>query len=360
MKKPTVLCFLKSKIHDHWEFQLKLEELKRLVESMDYEIIETVVQQRIKKRSRYLLGKGKVEELKEIVETYNIEVVIFYNILTSKQNYNLTAKLQCEIKDRYDLILDIFEQQSSDIVSKMQITLAQMLKTFPKYKIQARKKFKTEKPSFRSSGEFAYHSKIRAHDKRVAKIRKELEVLKEKKLKEIASRKRGQFPFKTICISGYYNAGKTTLFNALTGAEKPVSDRPFTTLSSKYKHVKDRHSRTILIDTIGFVYDIDPSLINSLELQILDMQNADQVLYLIGLDDSLPVLIRKFHYGLELFQDIGVEKAKLIVVFNKIDLLTDEKIDTLIESLEESLKDFPHTFISAKASTNFKTLIKLF
>ncbi|NVM52149.1 MAG: GTPase HflX [Candidatus Helarchaeota archaeon] len=360
MKKRTVLCFLKIKVHDHWEFQLKIAELKRLVVSMDYQVVDTVIQQRIKKHSRYLMGKGKVEEIKEIVETYGVDTIIFYNVLTSKQNYNLTNELQCEVKDRYDLILEIFELQSSDIVSKKQITLAQMLKTFPKYKIQAHKKYRTEHAQFRSSGEFAYHSKIRAHDKRVAKIRKELEALKEKKLKEIASRKRGQFPFKTICISGYYNTGKTTLFNALTGAEKPVSDRPFTTLSSKYKHLKDRQSKIILIDTIGFVYDIDPTLINSFELQILDMQNAEKVLYLISLDDPLFDIIKKFHYGLELFHDIGVVKSRIIVVFNKIDLSTDEQIKKLLENLDNSLNEFPYTVISAKTSKNLNSLIKLF
>jgi len=355
-----VLCFLKMNVHDHWEFQLKLEELKRLVESMEYEIVETVVQQRSKKVSQYLMGKGKVDEIKEMVENYNIDVIIFYNVLSSKQNYNLSSTLKCEVKDRYDLILEIFEQQSSDVVSKLQITLAQMIKTFPRYKIQAHKEYKAEHAQFRSSGEYEYHSKIKAHDKRVAKIRKDLEVLKERKLKQIAGRKRGQFPFKTICISGYYNAGKTTLFNALTGAEKPVSDRPFTTLSSKYKHMLDRQSKIILIDTIGFVYDIDPKLINSFELQILDMQNAERVLYLIGLDDPLSDLIQKFHYGLDLFQDIGVEKAKIIVVFNKMDLITDKKIELLLENLDNSLKEFPSTFISAKNSQNLDKLIKYF
>jgi GTP-binding protein HflX len=300
---------------------------------MGYEIIDTIVQTRIKKRSRYFLGKGKVEELKEVIKTYNIETLLFYNILSSKQNYNLSTALHCEIKDRYDLILDIFEQQSSDIVSKLQIELAQILKNFPKYRIQARKKYKTEHAQFRSSGEFAYHSKIKAHDKQVAKIRKELEVLKERKLKEIASRKRGQFPFKTICISGYYNAGKTTLFNALTGAEKPVSDRPFTTLSSKYKHIKDRQSKIILIDTIGFVYDIDPSLIKSFELQILDMQNANKVLYLVDLDDEIDVIVTKFRYGLDLFEEIGIDRSRIIVIFNKMDLVTEEKITKLLEML---------------------------
>jgi len=360
LKKRTILCFLKTNIHDHWEFQLKIEELRSLAASIDYEIVDTVVQQRTRKAPHYLIGKGKAEELKELVETYNIENIIFYNILSSKQNYNLTTELHCEIKDRYDLILEIFEKQSSDIVSKLQINLAQMLKTFPKYKIQAHKKYRTEHAQFRSSGEFAFHSKIKAHDKRVAKIRQELDVLKEKKLKQIASRKRGQFPFKTICISGYYNAGKTTLFNELTGAEKPVSDRPFTTLSSKYKHLKDRNSNIILIDTIGFVYDIDPTLIKSFELQILDMQNADKVLYLIGLNDEIEVVTTKFRYGLELFEEIGIDRSKIIVIFNKIDLITDEKVTKLLEILEESLKEFPNTFISAKDSKNLNTLINLF
>jgi GTP-binding protein HflX len=338
--------------------------LKRLAVAMDYEIIEMVVQQRIKMRSPYLMGSGKVDELKELVETYDIDTIIFYNILTSKQNYNLTTLLSskrlCSVMDRYDLILEIFEQHSSDVVSKLQIGLAQMIKTFPKYKIQAHKKYRTEHAQFGSSGEFAYHSKIRAHDKQVAKIRAELDELKEKKLEQIASRKRGQYPFKTICVSGYYNAGKTTLFNVLTGADMPISDKPFTTLSSKYQHLKNDSAKIILIDTIGFVYDIDPTLIKSFEIQILDMQNADVCLYLIALDDEIDIIRTKFLYGLDLLRDIGVDPSKIIVVFNKTDLISKQKMENLLKTLEDSLKEFPHIFISAKSSENMKGLISLF
>lgn len=359
-KKRAILCFLKTDVHDHWDFKLQIEELRRLAVSMEYEIVDTIVQQRLNK-SDFLIGRGKVEEITETVKTYSIETVIFYNILTSKQHSNLTSAFKCEVKDRYDLILDIFEQQSSDNLSKLQITLAQLIKTFPKYKIEAHKKYKAEHPSQQGGGgEYAFHSKIKAYDKQIAKVRAELSVLKEKKLSEIASRKRGQYPFKIVCIGGYYNAGKTTLFNALTGANKPVSDRPFTTLSSKYQQLKNPQSKLILVDTIGFVYDIDPTLIKSFELQILDMQNADKLLYLIGLDDPVEVIKTKFSFGLELFQEIGVDPTKIIAVFNKIDLISEEKIEKLLENLEKPLKELPYTFISAQKSLNLNALINLF
>jgi GTP-binding protein HflX len=242
----------------------------------------------------------------------------------------------------------------------LQISLAILVKTFPKYKIEAHKKYKREHAFLSSSGEYAYHSKIRAYDRQMAKIRSELEVLKEKKLDEIASRKRGQYPNKIICIGGYYNAGKTTLFNALTGADKMVSDRPFTTISSKYQHIRNQQSKVILVDTIGFVYDIDPTLIKSFELQILDMQNADKLLYLIGLDDPVDIIVTKFRYGLELFQDIGVDTSKIIAVFNKIDLVSEETIAKLLEILASTLKNMPSMFVSAQKSQNLDALIKLF
>lgn len=361
MQKKAIIVYLKHDVHDHRRFELQIEELKRLANSMDYKIVETVIQINIKKHSDYLVGKGKVEEISELIKVYEIDTIIFYNVLTSKQHYNLTSVFQCEVKDRYDLILDIFEQQSSDIVSKMQIELAQIIKNFPKHKIQAHKKYKREHAQFRAGGEFAFHSKIRAHDKQVAKIRRELEVLKEKKLDQIARRKRGQYPFKIICISGYYNAGKTTLFNVLTGADKPVSAEPFTTLSSKYQRVKQNStSKIILIDTIGFVFDIDPTLIKSFELQILDMQHADKVIYLIGLDDELSVIVTKFYYGLELLNDIGIDTEKIMVVFNKSDLISDAEREKLVDLLKKPLENFSHVFISAKTSKNLENLIKLF
>lgn len=355
---------LKTDIHDHFFYKVQISELKKLVESLNYQIVEEIVQTRSKKRSKFLIGKGKVQEIKQLIQEQNIESVIFYNTLTSKQKLNLLTELsgnqEIEILDRYELTLKIFEQNASDKLSKIQIQLAQLRKQFPFYKLQANIKFKQDLPARKfGPGEFAFHSKIKSYDKKIAAIRTEIESLKAKKLERIQKRRKILNGGKICCIVGYYNAGKTTLFNLLTGAKKLISDQPFTTLSSKYRRI-NKNINLILVDTIGFVIGLDPRLIKSFELNLLDMQNADILAYLIALDDELDLINHKLKYGLELLKDIGIDSEKIILIFNKYDLISKQEFESTIQYLEPIISKYRYFCISAKNKENINDLLSYF
>lgn len=334
-----------------------MDELRLLVETLGLEVVGEFIQTRARPYARYLIGKGKVIELRNYIKKHDIDLVVFYNILKSNQKLNLIMSLRCDVVDRYEVILEIFDLMAADILSKLQIELARLDKLYPFLKLQASVQYRTERPFFRSMGEYAYHSKLRALTKQISRIRKKIEELKAEKRERIRRRKELGYP--TVCTAGYYNAGKTSLFNALTGELKKVSDDPFTTLSSKYQRRYLNESESLLfIDTIGFIIDLDPRLIKSFELNFEDMRSADIVLLLLEIADTFPLLHLKLRSGIRLLEEIGVDRNRIIVVFNKIDLMEKVQTAEIIEKLRMEDLGFEWVCISAKRRTNLDELLK--
>jgi GTP-binding protein HflX len=348
---------LKTNVHDHQVYRLKLDELRHLVETLDIEVVGDVVQTRHHPFAKYLFGSGKVKEIKRFVERHDCNIVIFYNILRSSQKLNLIRALGCDVVDRYEVTLEIFDKMASDNLSKLQIEAARLDKLAPFFKLEASLRYHNDRPFFRSMGEYAFHSQLRELTRRQARTREQIESLVKESRQRINKRRRLGYP--TICIAGYYNAGKTSLFNALTGDSKPVSDRPFTTLSSKYqRRFIDTETSLLFIDTIGFVIDVDPRLIKSFELNLEDMRSADLVILLLEVTDPLLTLRIKLAEGIRLLREIEIPRERIVVVFNKLDLAPGAA-----ENLEEELGldhyGLPWTMVSAKERTNLDGLLKL-
>ncbi|MHA1751295.1 MAG: GTPase HflX [Candidatus Helarchaeota archaeon] len=354
--KKAILIFLKINPSDHVKYKIKIGELRKLAMSCDYKIIAEIIQTRLKPTSNYLIGRGKINELRDMVKESNIEKLIFYNILTSKQKYNIISATKCQdIIDRYDLILEIFDKMANDNLAKLQIEKARLIKNLPLIKLNASKKLKIEHPGSMGTGEYAYKSKIRGIQSKISKINSKID--KYKRLKESWLNKRKNLNMPIICLTGNYNAGKTTLFNLLTNSDKPVSDLPFTTLSSKYKKLSNKDY--LFVDTIGFVLDIDPKLIKSFELNLFDMINADVILYLVDISDELEIFKTKFLNGLNILFDINVDYKKIIIVFNKIDSVNPNDVENKINQITNFFPyKFPEVKISAKNSTNIEFLFE--
>ena len=347
---------LKTNVHDHKVFRLKLNELKRLVETLDVEVVGDVVQSRHRPFAKFHVGSGKVKEIRRQVQRHDVSLVVFYNILRSSQKLNLIRALGVDVVDRYEVTLEIFDQMSSDNLSKLQIEAARLAKLAPYFRLEANLRYHNDRPFFRSMGEYAFHSQMRELTRRQARIRDQIQALAKEKRQRIRKRRRLGFP--TICIAGYYNAGKTSLFNALTGDSKPVSDKPFTTLSSKYQRRYVDHETTLLfIDSIGFVIDLDPRLIKSFELNLEDMRSADLVILLLDITDSVLTLRIKISEGIRLLREMEIPRENIVVVFNKTDLAPG-LVDTIEEELAMDRLSLPWTMVSAKERTNLDGLLK--
>jgi GTP-binding protein HflX len=348
---------LRTNPHDHRVHRIKLDELRRLVETLGIEVVREFIQTRHRPFARYHIGSGKVKELSRYVEKHEVDLAVFYNILRSSQKLNLIRALGCDVVDRYEVTLEIFDQMSSDNLSKLQIEAARLDKLAPYFKLEASIRYHNERAFFRSMGEYAFHSQLRELTRRQARIRERIGALKREKQQRI--RKRRQLGYPMVCISGYYNAGKTSLFNALTGDMKPVSPKPFTTLSSKYqRRFIDTETTLLFIDTIGFVIDLDPSLIKSFELNLEDIRSADLVLLLLEITDPLLTLRLKLWEGVRLLTGIGVPRDRIIIVFNKADLAPD-LAEIIGEKLSIEQLSLPWTVISAKERINLDWLLRI-
>lgn len=318
---------LKTDYHDHFLFRLKLDELTKFATNAGYDVVEEVIQTR-HPTSNLLFGKGKVGEIKELLDSLEIDNFIVYNQLSSKQFLNLARELEVNVMDRYDLTLEIFEANASDSLSLLQIRLARMKKETPLQKLRVSKKYKEEHPFLMGGGEYAMHSTLRSFTKQEASIKREIErMLREKKMQVMKRKEEGA---KIVNIGGYYNSGKTTLFNRLTGADKPVSETPFTTLTAKYKKWLE-NGNVLFVDTIGFVIDLDPRLLTSFEINLIDFQYTDLQLFLVSANEPPDIVALKLSEGLKILDAIPVQKQKTVVVLNKIDEAQGENLEQILD-----------------------------
>jgi GTP-binding protein HflX len=353
----ALLVMLKTNVHDHTVYRLKLNELRTLVETLGIKVLGDIVQSRHRPFAKYHIGSGKVKEIQKIARRRNANVIVFYNLLRSSQKLNLIRAIGVDVVDRYEVTLEIFDRMASDTLSQLQIEAARLEKLAPYFRLEANLRYHNDRAFFRSMGEYAFHSQMRELTRRQASIKREIQKLLKEKRQRIRKRRRLGYP--TVCIAGYYNAGKTSLFNALTGDDKPVSDKPFTTLSSKYQRRFVDHETTLLfIDTIGFVIDLDPRLIRSFELNLEDLRSADMVILLLDITDPLLTLRIKLAEGIRLLREMDIPREKIIAVFNKIDLRPDAA-KYLGEELNLDRMSLPWTTVSAKDRTNLNELLIL-
>ena len=354
----AILCMLKTNVHDHSIYRVKMDELKGLVESLGIEVVGEVIQTRYRPFAKYHVGSGKVKEIRKKKNRMEANLVIFYNILRSSQKLNLMMALDIEVIDRYELTLEIFDQMASDTLSKLQIASARLEKQTPFYKLQASVNYTNDRPFFRAGGEYAFHGQLRELTRSQSRINEEIDKLMEEKSQRIWKRK-NELGFPVVCIAGFYNAGKTSLFNTITGDKKPVSDRPFTTLSSKYqKRFIDYETTVIFIDTIGFMLDLDPRLIQSFKLNLLDIRSSDVVVLLLDITDPLLTLQLKINEGIRLLREIGVNRSRMLIIFNKLDQ-APEREEILGKELSLDVYGIPYMCVSAMEKIHIPEFLKL-
>mgnify|MGYP000604335540 CR=1 FL=1 len=350
----AITGMVKTNVHDHHMYRIRMGELESLLRSLGYTILERIIQVRRKEAVDYVFGKGKVEEIRERVRQLDPDVFVLYNTLTSKQKWNLERKLGVEVIDRYDVTLMIFREAASDILSKLQIELATLEKAFPYVKLSASIKYKRMRAGFRGGGEYAYHRQIRAIQRRMKILRRKIDKLSRQKELEIMKRLKDGASI--VVLTGYYNAGKTSLFNALTGFEKPVSDMPFTTLSSKYGGIEG--ASTYVVDTIGFVLDLDPRLIASFQLNLLDIKHSHRQVLVVDVSDKPELMRVKVKESLKILAELGKGIGSLIVAANKVDLLEDHEYSPREKILTEVVgRDVPVIPVSAKERIGLRELV---
>ena len=329
-----------------------LVEAKGLCESAQYQITH-IIKQDFLQHTRFGLSEGRIEELKEIIKKTQADVVVFDEILKPSQNYNLASELKIEIVDRESLILQIFESRAQSTESQMQVKLAQLRYEMSRAKEKVRLARMGEQPGFMGIGKFEvdiYYNDIK---NRMLNVRTKLK--KAGKQRELHRQSRKRIGFKTISLAGYTSAGKTTLFNALTGETKEKSPKLLTTLTTTTRKFKIGMEWVLISDTVGFISKLPAYLIEAFRSTLEELTFTDIVLVIIDTTDNVNNLKTKFSNCMKTLIELGVERDKIIFVLNKTEKLDDEEINLKIQKLE--LNDHKKCLaISAKTHKNFDML----
>ncbi len=329
----------------------RIREFQLLSEAGGYEVIEAIIQRR-KPDSRYYLGVGKLNEVESIVKASVPDAVITYHQLNPIQYVNLERRLRTKVIDRVLLILEIFEKRAGSKEAKLQIELTRLRLEIPRVREIIRFAKMGEQIGFYGGGEYAVEAYYRHMIRRASHIRRELETIRRRR--EMLVTRRRDYGLPQVALTGYTSAGKTTLFNKLARENKYVDGKPFATLDTYSRLVNFNGVNAILTDTIGFIDDLPPLLIESFYATIAEVLNADLVLFMMDISDEYQEFSRKFMSSVGIFSDLGISKSKILPVLNKIDLASELDIKDKVDLVRREFNDY--VMISARAGIGINDL----
>jgi len=313
-------------------FKYSMEELKGLAEACDVEVLGVVTQKADAPTPDFYIGQGKVESLKQDIQTLDANLLVFDDELSPSHIRNLEKELEIKIIDRTILILDIFAKRAKTKEAMLQVELAQAMYFLPRvvgmYKSLSRQKSGT---GSKGPGEQQLELDRRILRDRITKLKHDLKDVVE--TRRTQRKKRVESQVKTVAIAGYTNSGKSTLMNAILAqsanrSEKYMfeKDMLFATLETQTREIRRENNHDFLItDTVGFISKLPHHLIEAFKSTLEEIVEADLILHVI---DSANI-----HYPLQIevaervLKEIGVADVPIIHVFNKIDLLTDIPYD---------------------------------
>ncbi len=325
-----------------------LAELEELADTAGADSIFKIIQTKSKMDSAFYIGKGKAEELAQLVELNDIDLAIFDDDLTPVQVRNLEKLFNRKIIDRSGLILDIFALRAKTKEAKTQVELAQLEYMLPRL-TRAWTHLSKQYGGIGTKG--PGETQIET-DRRM--IRTRISHLKTK-LKEIESQRqtqsKGRKDFVRISIAGYTNAGKSTLFNLLTKADVFAEDKLFATLDSTTRTVNfDGKEKYLVSDTVGFIRKLPPHLVASFKSTLNEVRDSDIILHMIDL--SHPYYEDHLRVVDETLKEFGSKHKKEVLVFNKVDSISDKSI---IEYVRNKYRG--SVIISAQKGINISSLV---
>lgn len=301
-----------------------LEEMSLLTRSAGGQVIAKIYQKREKPDRSLLMGKGKAEEVKEFIQNNPIDLVIFCNHLNQLQQRNLENILEIKVIDRTRLILDIFATRARSLEGKLQVELAQLLYLLPRLTGKGIELSRLGGGiGTRGPGETKLEVDRRRIKKRISIIKNKLDkvILN----RDIQRKKRSSKPVPVVSMVGYTSAGKSTLFETLTGEVSHISRMLFTTLDPVMRRVDlgeiHRGYYFLLSDTVGFIREMPKELFDAFKATLEEMIQADIILHVI--DFSNPDHINQQMEVQKILDKMEIPPEKIMVVYNKIDRMDD-------------------------------------
>jgi GTP-binding protein HflX len=295
------------------------QEFQELARSAGAETVGFVNVSRHQPSAKFLIGSGKVEELHDLVKEGEAKLVIFNHTLTPSQERNLERALECRVLDRTGLILDIFAQRARTHEGKLQVELAQ-LEHMSTRLVRGWTHLERQKGGIglRGPGETQLETDRRLLRVRIRQIKQRLEKVRGQREQARRGRRRADIP--SVSLVGYTNAGKSTLFNALTESEVYAANQLFATLDPTLRRLElEDVGPVILADTVGFIRHLPHKLVESFRATLEESSNADLLLHVI--DAHEPERDQQIEQVLAVLGEIGANELPMLEVYNKLDLL---------------------------------------
>jgi len=332
------------------DFESDRREFEELARSAGAQIEAIVGGSRVKPDPGLFVGSGKADEIAALVKAEGVELAIFNHDLSPSQERNLEKLLQCRVLDRAGLILDIFAARARSHEGKLQVELAQLQHLATRL-VRGWTHLERQKGGIglRGPGETQLETDRRLVRDRIATLKRHLEDVRRRRAQSRASRKRNEVP--TVSIVGYTNAGKSTLFNALTGDDTFESSQLFATLDTTVRKLETPNGEpAVIADTVGFVRDLPHDLIAAFRATLEESRDADLLLHVV--DSADPERIARIEQVDAVLQEIGAGDVPRLLVFNKIDLREAEP--ARVELDDRGLPE--RVFVSARTGAGVEAL----
>jgi len=339
-----------------------LEEMKALADTAGARVEETIVQSRQAPDSATLIGSGKLDEVRRLVHFHEADVVLFDAELTPTQLRNLERALDCKILDRTQLILDIFARRARTREGQLQVELAQLNYLLPRLAGRGTQMSRLGGGiGTRGPGETQLETDRRGIYRRIKKLNDQLESVRGGRGTQ--RRQRQSVPLATIALVGYTNAGKSTLFNRLTGAEVMADARLFATLDPTVRHLTLPSRRKVLAsDTVGFIRHLPTTLVKAFRATLEEVTEAALLLHVV--DASSPSAPQHTAHVFEVLADIGADQTRQILVLNKMDNIDSSAAgdaESLAQRILGEVKAGARTVaipVSARTGAGFSELLQ--
>ena len=338
-----ILVGIKTKEKKDKELKQSLSELEGLVEAVEGVTLGKLYQKKDIPDPSTFIGKGKVKQLKELIEGTKADTVVFDADLTPVQITNIEKITQANVLDRTDLILQIFSQRAKTRQAKLQVELATLQHELPRVYGQKGKALSRIGGGMKTkgAGEKIGEIKVRTIKDRISKIKKELEKIKKQRYQQRKWRNKDPNILK-VSLVGYTNAGKSTLLKKLTKRDTFVSDQLFATLDTKTSYIAfpDIGKKVLITDTVGFVKNMPKELMDAFMATLEELEDADLILHVIDISDEN--WVEKMEAVEDILKKINVSDNPLVVVLNKIDKLVPSP---------EYIEEADHTMLTGDRET---------
>ncbi len=332
------------------EIKENLLELEELVVAAGGEVVGSLIQILPQWNPAYLIGTGKVEEVRDMVADAGATIVVIDHQLTGVQIRNLEKSIQARVMDRSQLILDIFALRAQTFEGKLQVELAQLLDQMPRMVDAWMGSLSRQGGGIgtRGPGETAIENDRRRIREKVAVIKKKLEGVRKSRAQHRSSRRRHEIP--SFALIGYTNTGKSSLLNRLTGSQVMAKNQVFATLDPTTRKVfLPDAPPAVVTDTVGFIRKLPTQLIEAFKATLEESAEADVLLHVI--DISSPNMVRQMEVVEELIKEFNWQDKKIIHIFNKID-------SSPVEA-QFRVRQYPRVFVSALTGQGIEQLKKL-